>query len=63
MDISRDQDSFSQISRQESILTLCHGGDSESAFKNTSVQVGFNCRGGGGGGLLEKPRRSTVSVE
>ena len=26
MDISRDQDSFSPISRQGSILTLCHGG-------------------------------------
>ena len=25
MDISRDQDSFSPISRQGSILTLCHG--------------------------------------
>ena len=54
MEISRDQDSFSPISRQGSILTLCHGGDSESAFKNTSVQVGFNCRGGGGGGPFRK---------
>ena len=45
MDVSRDQDSFPSISRQGSILTLCHGGDSESTFKNTSVEVGFNCRG------------------
>ena len=43
MDISRDQDSFSPISRAGSILTLYDmGDDSESAFINTSALVGFN---------------------
>ena len=46
MDISRDQDSFSPISRQGSILTLyVMGDDSESAFINTSALVRFNSPG------------------
>ena len=56
MDISRDQDSFSPISRQGSILTLCHGG-----WFGISVQkyIGWNWFQLPGG-LLEKSWRSTV---
>ena len=56
MDISRDQHSFLPISRQGSILTLCHGG-----WFGISVQkyIGWNWFQLPGG-LLEKSWRSTV---
>ena len=39
--LSRDQNSFLPITLQGSIFTLRHGGDSESAFKNTPIQITF----------------------
>ena len=46
MDISRDQDSFSifaNISPGEHFNPMSWG-DSESAFKSTSVEVSINCQ-------------------
>ena len=56
MDISRDQDSFSPISRQGSILTLCHGG-----LFGISVRkyIELSCFQQSGA-LLEQIQRSTV---
>ena len=56
MDISRDQDSFLPISRQGSILTLCHGGWFGISVQKYIGSGWFQLTGG----LLEKSWRSTV---
>ena len=39
--LSRDQNSFLPITLQGSIFTIRHGGDSESAFKNTPIKITY----------------------
>jgi len=39
--LSRDQNRFLPINFQGSIFTLRHGGDSESAYKNTPILITF----------------------
>ena len=39
INLSRDQNSFLPVTLQRSIFTLRHGGDSESAFKNTPIEI------------------------
>ena len=60
MDISRDQDSFANISPGEHFNPMSWGmiRNQRSKIHLTSVEVGFNCQGPGG--LLEKSLRSTV---